>query len=71
MQQPDKPISRVLYDPTLNAVVLDLAPHPDEVYAVIVRGKLLPMRFASYDQAHGHMRAMQHPRDKRPEEAAA
>ena len=39
----------------LNAVVLDLATHPVEQWAVIADGQLLPMRFAHEVDAAVHL----------------
>lgn len=46
------------YDRKLNAVVLDLATHPVDAFAVVYHGKLLPIRFSTDDQAFLHLRQM-------------
>lgn len=43
------------YDRAINAVVLDLAPHPIDAWAVVYHGKLLPTRFSTEEEAGLHL----------------
>lgn len=42
----------------MNTVILDLATHPDEQWAVILGGRLLPIRFATEGEARRHLNAL-------------
>lgn len=42
----------------MNGVAMDLAPHPEERWAVIINGLLLPVRFATQIEAVNHLGAM-------------
>lgn len=53
-------------------VVLDLAPDPVPAWAVVFKGRLLPIRFATRDEAWKHLECMQTGVPiARPEDAAA
>jgi hypothetical protein len=54
-----------------NTVAIDLAPHPLVQWAVICRGQLLPMRFATEDEAYTHLAAMGEDSDRRSISARA
>ena len=43
----------------VNCVALDLATFPDPCFAVVYRGKLVPMRFATAVQGYEHLALMQ------------
>lgn len=53
-------------------VVLDLAPDPVIAWAVVFKGRLLPIRFATRDEAWQHLTCMETGQPiRRPEDAAA
>lgn len=39
----------------LDAVVVDLSPHPQVSYAVVLAGQLLPIRFSTEREAYTHL----------------
>lgn len=49
-----------LSDGQINGVVEDLALHPDTTFAIILRGQLLPVRFAKRAEASGHLLTLMH-----------
>lgn len=50
----------------MNGVVVDLSPHPEVSFAVVLDGQLLPARFRTEAQAYEHLGQLVAVRDGRP-----
>lgn len=51
-------------DAKTNGIVLDLATHPVDQFAVILRGLLLPIRYASRNEAATHLMGLLSPEEQ-------